>query len=200
MGFPTISAFEHFPPLFYAHRILGKIGRRIIPNQWDYRPRSLEIDSVEQSLTRSLKALQTDWIDLLVVHEPQIKDIGALLNLAEWLEGQRKSGRVRYLGLAGSVSNCVKVSREIPGLFDVLQVEDSIDELEADDLITAGWPMQITYGYLRGAGAVSGGIDATSVMRAALARNTEGMILVSSRDPERLKILASLADLNGVQS
>ena len=197
-GFPAIAPLEHFPPLLYAYRVLGRFGRRILPRGWNYRPRSLAIGNVEQSLARSLKALRTDWIDLLLVHEPQVTDVGALLELAEWLEGQRASGRVRYLGLAGSASNCVEVARRMPGLFGVLQVEDSLAEHEADAVIAGGWPLQITFGYLRGAAVAQSSIDAAAVIKAALARNAEGVVLVSSRHPERLKSLASLAESSGV--
>ena len=199
IGFPSIAAFEHFPPLLYAHRALGKIGRRVVPGLWSYRPRSMTRRSVEQSLTRSLKALRTDWIDLLLVHEPEEKDIEPLLKLAGWLESQKASGRVRYLGLAGSVSSCLEVSRQTQGLFDVLQVEDSLAAHEADAVISAGWPLQITFGYLRGAADAQSGFDASAVIKAALVRNGEGMVLVSSRDPNRVKILASIAETNGVQ-
>lgn len=197
IGFPTIAAFEHFPPLLYAHRALGPIGRRVVPGLWNYRPRSLTRSSVEQSLTRSLNALRTDWIDLLLVHEPEDKDIEPLLRLTEWLQSQKVGGRVRYLGLAGSVSNCLEVARQTPGLFDILQVEDSLAATEADAVIAAGWPLQITFGYLRGVAVAQVELDASDVIKAALARNREGMVLVSSRDPIRVNILASLAESDG---
>lgn len=199
IGFPAISAFEHFPPLLYAHRAIGKIGRRILPNAWNYRPRSLAVSDVEKSLRRSLEALRTDWIDLLLVHEPKITDIGALIELAIWLEYQKVSGRVRYLGLAGSASNCIEVSRNIPDLFDVLQVEDSLTEHEADVVIKSGRPLQITFGYLRGASITQENIDVQAIIKAALARNSEGMILVSSRNPERLRALTSLVEMDNLQ-
>ena len=199
IGFSPNGIFERFPPILYAHRALGRIGRLILPRRWDYRPRSLTLEDVEQNLSRSLKALRTDWIDLLLVHEPQVTDVGALLELAEWLEGQRVSGRVRYLGLAGSASNCVEVARQVPGLFDILQVEDSLAVHEADAVIEFGWPLQITFGYLRGAAITQSSIDAQVIIKAALARNALGMVLVSSRNPERLKILTSLVDMDRSQ-
>ncbi len=194
VGFPTIAAFQHLPPLLYAHRALSKIGQRILPGQWNYRPRNLRLESVEQSLFRSLKALRTDWIDLLMVHEPHSTDVDALLRLVQWLERQKASGCIRYLGLAGSAICCVKMNRQIPGLFDVLQVEDSLVKKEADTVIADGLPMQITFGYMRSAADKHSNIDGQAIIKAALARNVDGMILASSRYPDRLKMLASLAE------
>ena len=196
-GFPAIAAFERFPPLLYAHRALGIIGRRIMPSLWDYRPRSMILGDVEKSLARSLKALRTDWIDLLLVHEPRTLDIEPLLGLVEWLENQKASGRVRYLGLAGSASSCLEIARQVPRLFDVLQVEDSLEAREADVVIEAGWPLQITFGYLRKAAIAHPDFNASAVIKAALVRNAEGMILISSRNPERLKKLTSIAESDG---
>ena len=197
IGFPAIAAFEYLPPLLYAHRALGRIGRHVVPRLWDYRSRRLSPKSVEESLTRSLKRLRTDWIDLLLIHEPQAMDVGPLSKLAEWLRSQKVSGRARHLGLAGSADKCLVVARQLPGLFDVMQVEDSLEVLEANAVIEAGWPLQITFGYLRGAARAPAGFSAANVIKGALARNAEGLVLVSSRQPERLKALAKLAESDG---
>ncbi len=192
-GISAIPVFEHFPPLMYAHRALGGIGRRLMPQYWDHRFHVLTRESAEASLTHSLKALQTDWIDLLLVHEPQPSDVEALLGMADWLERQKTCGRVRYLGLAGSARHCVAVAQQTGNLFDVWQVEDSLVAHEADVVTDAGHSLQITFGYLRQAAVVQPHPDGLAVIKAALARNPHGMVLVSSRQPERLRALAVLA-------
>lgn len=191
-GIPAIAAFERIPSLMYAHRALGGIGRRLMPH-WGDRRRCLTRESAEASLTRSLKALQTDWVDLLLVHEPQASDVEALLTLAGWLEQQKVSGRVRYLGLAGNARHCITVAHQTGCLFEVLQVEDSLAACEAGAVIEAGRPLQITFGYLRQATAGQHQPDGLAVMKAAMTRNPHGMVLVSSRQPERLRALAALA-------
>jgi aryl-alcohol dehydrogenase-like predicted oxidoreductase len=190
-GIPALPALEQIPPLLYAHRALGGIGRRLMPQRWDRRLRIITRESAEISLTHSLKALQTDWIDILFVHEPQLDDSEELLNMADWLERQKSSGRVRYLGLAGNAAHCVEVARQTGKLFDVLQVEDTLAACEADAVTETGRPLQITFGYLRGA-ATYPRPDSLMVMQAALARNQHGMVLVSTRQPERLRALAAL--------
>lgn len=192
-GIPAIAAFEHFSPLMYAHRALGGVGRRLMPRWWDRRQRILTRESAEISLTQSLKALQTDWVDVLFVHEPQPFEVSALLDMADWLEQQKASGRVRYLGLAGNAHHCIAVAQQTGSLFEVLQVEDSLAACEADVVTTTGRPLQITFGYLRQATAGLSQHDSLAVMKNALARNSRGMVLVSSRQPERLRALAALA-------
>lgn len=191
-GITANPVFEQIPPLLYAHRALGIIGRRMMPQLWDHRSRSITLESAEISLTRSLKALQTDWIDILFVHEPHVLDIESLLSMADWLDKQKASGRVRYLGLAGSSRHCVEVAKQTDRLFDVWQVEDSLAEHEADAVINAGRPLQITFGYMRGAATMHPQYDGLAVIKAALTRNPYGMVLVSSRKAERLHDIAAL--------
>ena len=191
-GIPAIPALERFPLLMYAQRALGGVGRRLAPQWWNHR-RVIARKEAESSLAASLKALQTDWIDILFVHEPQLADVDALLSMADWLEQQKTIGRVRWLGLAGSAHHCVAVAQQTGGLFEILQVEDSLAAHEANQVTAAGYPLQITFGYFRQAIAMQPRTDGLAVMQAALARNPHGMILVSSRRPERLRALAALA-------
>jgi aryl-alcohol dehydrogenase-like predicted oxidoreductase len=193
-GMPAIGAFEWMPPLLYAHRALGSIGRRLFPVRWDRRPRSVTPKAAESSLTRSLRALRTDWVDLLLLHEPLASEVESVLGLSEWLRLQKASGRVRYLGLAGNAAECVAVARRTDELFDVLQVEDSLSGREADVVTGAGRPLQITFGYLRQASADLEASDPLAIVRGALTRNPQGMVLVSTRRRERLAQLAAAAE------
>ena len=191
-GIPANPVLERLPFLMYAQRALGGVGRRFVPQWWD-RHRAISREQAESSLVTSLKALQTDWIDILFVHEPQLADVDTLLSIAGWLERQKSKGRVRWLGLAGSAHYCVAVAQQTGNLFEILQVEDSLAGHEADVVTQAGYPLQITFGYLRQAAVTQPQVDGLAVIQAALARNPHGMILVSSRKPERLRALAALA-------
>lgn len=196
-GLPADPLFERFPALMYAQRAFGGMARRLGVRGDRERVRAVSPAAAEASLTKSLKALQTDWLDILFVHEPQHGDVAAMHALAEWFIKQKSSGRVRYLGLAGSAANCLAVMQKVPGVFDVLQVEDSLTAREADILINAGQPLQVTYGYLRRAlgqpvNSSASPVDGLAVMRAALARNRNGMVLVSTLKANRLQDLAAL--------
>ncbi len=196
-GLPADPLFECVPALMYAQRAIGGMVRRL-GMRGRQRVRSVSPAAAEASLTKSLKALQTDWLDILFVHEPQLGDVADLHALAEWFTRQKSNGRVRYLGLAGSAANCLAVMQKVPNVFDVLQVEDSLAEREADVLVSAGKPLQVTYGYLRRAfghlvNSSALPIDGLNVMRAALDRNRNGMVLVSTLKANRLCDLAALS-------
>ena len=193
-GIPAVSAYEYFPPLMYCHRALGSIGRRLAPNIWDRRTRCVTRVCAEESLHRSLRSLRTDWIDLFLLHEPQESDCEHLEEVVAFLQLQRQSGTIRYLGLSGDAARCLAISKMTGDVFDVLQVHDSLGRREADRLLEVGRPLQMTYGYLRV--AVEAGTrpqPPLEVMAGALKRNSTGAILVSSRQPQRLRALAQLA-------
>lgn len=197
-GLPAISLLDRVPSLLYAQRMLGGVGRRLLPNLWNRRPRVISPEAAEVSLTRSLRALRTDWVDILFLHEPLGTEVDSVLRLAEWLLRQTASGRVRYLGLAGNAPDCVAIADQTDGIFDILQVEDSLRGHEADVVVASGRPMQVTFGYLRNATNGPARPDGVSVIQAALQRNRNGLVLVSSRRPERLAELALLTDVNDV--
>lgn len=190
IGIPLNPVLEAFPLLMYAQKSI-KAWTRTLRNLHSIRQRSLQKNQIEKSLQRSLRTLRTDWIDILFVHEPQIEEIPQLLEICDWLQSQKVQGNVRYLGLAGQSLSCVEISKKIPGIFDVLQVEDSLSNHEADLLTTSGLPLQITFGYLRNSLELTKEISHPEVIQAAFRRNSNGMILVSSRNPNRIQALST---------
>jgi aryl-alcohol dehydrogenase-like predicted oxidoreductase len=193
-GLPAVGALERFPAMLYAHRALGGMARRVLPAWRGKRERCVTRAAVEESLERSLRALRTDYCDIFFLHEPCEADGGLMEDTVAYLERQKRDGRIRYLGVAGEASECVAFARWAGGVFEVLQVRDSLENREADCLAAAGKKLQITYGYLRAArGAVDGNADIREVMGKALERTEEGMILVSSRKASRLRALAEMA-------
>ena len=198
-GFPAIPLQECFPSIMYGQRIISGLARRLRMSKESERKRVLSLVAAEYSLTMSMKALRTDWLDIFFIHEPQISDIENLHGLAEWLIKQKSKGRVRYLGLAGSAKNCLEVKQQVKGVFDILQVEDSLAGCEADLIKAAGLPIQATYGYLRLAasrcdGSNAQAMDGLEVMKSALVRNPNGMVLLSTRKIQRLRDFANLVD------
>ena len=198
-GMPAQPALERVPLLMYAQRAMTSWARRAGRQVKDERTRCWSVTAAEASLTASLRALKTDWVDLLLVHEPRYYDLEPLRSLASWLKDQQVSGRVRYLGLSGRASTCLAIYQAVPNLFQVLQVEDSLSGREADVLLAAGLPLQITYGYMRLAESpanLSLPLDPVKQLKAGLTRNSTGMVLVSTRRVQRVQILASAGAFN----
>ena len=195
----------HADPFYEKHKnlmLIQRAARKLIKPPFSFNnhvvDKDFSISRVQKSFEKSLNALRTDWVDILFVHEPEINDISALYKLSEWLLKQKENGSARYIGIAGNSLNCVSITKEIEGAFDVLQVEDSLDKHEADLLISNGKKLQITYGYMRLSSEYSSVMQlphpsGLSVVKDALARNSDGVVLVSSRKIERLQALSRLA-------
>ena len=148
---------------------------------------------VMESLEQSLRALRTDYLDIFFLHDPCEAD-GRMEDTVAYLERQKRGGRIRYLGLAGEASECLAFARWAGGVFEVLQVRDSLENREADCLVVAEKRLQITYGYLRAATRAAREVaDIREVIGKALERTEEGMILVSSKKASRLRALAEIA-------
>jgi aryl-alcohol dehydrogenase-like predicted oxidoreductase len=137
--------------------------------------------------------MRTDWVDILFVHEPRMAEVAAIAQLSDWLSLQKREGRARWLGLSGIAAECVGVAKALPGVFEVLQVEDSIGGKEADALTHAGRPLQLTYGYVRRA-TPDARRDAPRILAEALQRNPRGTVLVSSRQAARVREMARVAE------
>jgi hypothetical protein len=103
--------------------------------------------------------------------------------------------RARDLGLRGKAAACSAVSRSIRGVFDIPQVEDSIQPHEADVVVEVGLRLRITYGYLRlrrrGPTDPSALPTSETVLPHALARNSTRLVLLSIRQVSRVAELAT---------
>ena len=197
VGIPARPMMENFPYLMYAVRGTGGFLRKVKLQQFQRSQRDFSEKQAELSLNKSLRALKTDWLDILFIHEPSEIDIPAIENLSTWLLHQKSSGRVRYLGLSGYAEICLKFHCAFPGLFDILQVEDSIENCEADVLINAGFTLQSTFGYLRLEKARNSTNEsvhfmANNVIKLALKRNSDGIVLISTRKLKRIHELVRL--------
>jgi aryl-alcohol dehydrogenase-like predicted oxidoreductase len=190
VGFPSRGLAEMFPAWMYFEKVTKTISRKAGLLRGTQRRRSLLEQDVEASFSKSLRRLQADFVDILLIHEPSPAEIPEIARLADWLRRKKESGRARYLGLAANAGACVAIHGHIPGLFDILQVEDSIDACEADAVSAAGLPLQLTYGYLRASSQRGvGGLPSptgTAVLTAALSRNRSGVVLVSTRKLSRI--------------
>lgn len=145
-----------------------------------------------RSLEGSLKRLGRSYIDLYTLHEPNF----ALVNTDEWqrwLEEEVAMGRVRRFGIAVDAQRLRPfIAVDLP-LARIVQTTDSLHGREADTLIAAARPLQITYGYVFAAQA-KGLTDVPTVLAAALDRNRNGAIIVSSRKINRLPQYARIIE------
>jgi aryl-alcohol dehydrogenase-like predicted oxidoreductase len=165
---------------------LRKLAGKALPSL-SLPQRDLAVDRARASLEASLKHLGRDHVDLLLLHEPDI----ALLQRESWLRWlEEEAGRIGAVGVAGPSSVVTPFLCDDGPLTQVIQVRDGLVSHEAEPVLAAGRPLQLTYGYFTGDG---GGRSSSEIIRGALERNTTGAILVSTRNRERLREFAALA-------
>lgn len=74
---------------------------------------------VQQSLSESLAHLETDYLDIWLLHEVTLGDIGD--ELLTFITGRRAAGVTRAIGLATSRAESERIVAAFPGVFDVVQ-------------------------------------------------------------------------------
>jgi len=150
----------------------------------------LSIATASKSLENSLRHLKRDFVDILFLHEPA-SDLLTTDEFTNWLMQQRELGKLRYWGLAGPSEKFRSWISDGHALAQVLQVRDSIRNGNAHPVLDAGRAFQLTYGYLSGAQVESRDLSVRDVLRAALARNQTGSVLVSTRRISHIPTLIS---------
>jgi aryl-alcohol dehydrogenase-like predicted oxidoreductase len=171
-------------------------------------------EAVSASLDESLRRLQTDYVDVLLLHEVRLADVTEAL-LAT-LQRRRQQGACRTLGLATEPEDIAAIAQAHPGVFDVFQCRWSA--LDWRQPLPSGARLLITHrSLLRAFDPLRRWIaaDASARLRlqaataqdvsderilsrlllgAALAANPNGIVLVASRRRKRIVDNASVAD------
>ena len=97
-----------------------------------------------QSLENSLRALGTDYLDLLLLHDPEPADL-ADGSVFSWLARQKERGVVRNIGIASSASEAGQlITSSHP--YDVIQVPSNVLSPAGSSLdLTASRPLCVTH-------------------------------------------------------
>lgn len=183
-----------YPPGGCEQGRVSTLARKVAGKVWPKLSRTvvdLAVERARESLERSLQRLGRDKIDLLLLHEPSAE----LIQTDEWLGWiENERDRIRNVGIAGPqdvVGPFLGIKNQ---LTQVVQTRDSLEGREADILTSVDRPFQLTYGYFTGRAHKR---DGREVLSAALARNTTGSIIVSTRSRERLKAFAEVEKQHG---
>jgi hypothetical protein len=182
-----------------------------------HRPHRYDAAMARASLEQSLRALRTDYVDILFLHDPAPHETGELEETYAYLEEARRAGHLRAWGVAGESDPCVALKRALPAPA-VLQVRDDIFRRAApgDELK----PL-VTFGVLSGAltrvtaylesspqtcarWSAAAGFDcrsseaiASALLRDALRANPEGTVLLSTVREEHLRGVGDLPAATG---
>jgi aryl-alcohol dehydrogenase-like predicted oxidoreductase len=177
-----------------AKMLMRKVAGKAIQS-FSRAQADLSVTRARNSLDASLRRLNRDRVDLLLLHEPA----PGLLDSDEWLRWVEGEGdRILAMGVAGPTSMLAPFLATPPNpLSQVLQAYDGIANHEADAVTAAKRPLQLTYGYFSSAPE---GMSGTSILQGALKRNPDGAILVTTRKLSRLKEIAAIAAAEPAQS
>ena len=113
---PVRALLRQFPSL--RGRATRAVGAAV------HTPTNFAIEACTRSLENSLRALGTETIDLLLLHEAQPSDING--GLLDWLQAQKQRGTVLNVGVAAGASAAAAILRENGGSFDVVQVPSNV--------------------------------------------------------------------------
>lgn len=171
--------------------------------------------SARKSLERSLKALRTDYLDLLLLHDPEPEDVPPEA-IRSFLEDAVSRGDIREWGIAGEPEIAFDVARFFDPRVPIMQVRDDILTRpprtlrdDADFRITFGVlarPLGTLLAHLAEPGTRQRWSDATGVdcgsteelvnflLRDAVVTNPRGTVLYSSIHEERIRSAALLAN------
>jgi D-threo-aldose 1-dehydrogenase len=90
-----------------------------------YRPKEFSAAVAQRSLDASLSALQTDYVDLYLLHEPTPADFVSP-DIIPWLEKAKAAGKIREWGIAGELDESLSIRATMPGLGALLQIPNDI--------------------------------------------------------------------------
>jgi D-threo-aldose 1-dehydrogenase len=187
----------------------GLVGRLL------YAAPGYHKQAAQAGLERSLRALGTDYIDVFMLHDPAGSLTTGAPELVEYLDEQRRKGRIRCWGVTGQAYQMAELAQSFAGCA-VAQFRDDVFEEppSADQIPQGAW---ITFGALPQAlpalrqflaqspGAVEAWSDRLGVdlaqesslpkvlLSAALRRNTTGPVLFSTTRPERVRVAVEAA-------
>ena len=168
---------------------------------------------VARSLETSLRKLQTDYVDIFLLHECRATDL-ANEALLRCLEDARQSGKVRAFGLATAPDDILAARRLAPGYLGVEQFENSVMAPNLERLRQRSPAFTITHralgeslskarSWLAGhpdwlAAAAEAGLEtaeglSSAMLAYALSDNPGGIVLFSSRSKDHIRANAASA-------
>src|SRR5690348_5553776 len=112
-----------------------------------YSAEGYDAAATRASLERSLRALATDYLDLLLLHDPAPGSVRSE-EVRCYLEEARGAGWIRSWGVAGEADQAVAVARSFGQPVPVLQLRDDVFVRSLRYSQPAAGPAYITFGIL----------------------------------------------------
>ncbi len=173
------------------------------------KPGAFSPDAAVQSLEASLRALQTDHIDILLLHEASLAD-AASEALLDALEKQVIRGTVRHLGIASAFPKLEADASRLATALETVQFDDNAQNRNLGKLAHCEQRLLITHSIFKpapllrdavkafpqaaresshqiGADLADPNIIVSLLLHYALRSNSAGIVLFSSTNPAHVE-------------
>jgi aryl-alcohol dehydrogenase-like predicted oxidoreductase len=172
------------PPLMYGVLVTRRALRGARRGAKTAAPRrNYSSANARLSLERSLRALRTDYVDLLFIHEGSVQQLPDPEILFRVLEQFVSQGKVREIGVAGTASDCIALARRWPQLARALQIDVAPGGQAAEAVRAAALNLHASFGHFRSRQPRS----MRQLLGQAVAINPGGVILYSTRSATHLR-------------
>jgi D-threo-aldose 1-dehydrogenase len=199
------------------HKAVPQLKRLVsTPTALHPRVGIFDLPILRKSVETSLRQLRTDYLDILLLHECTEADVEKE-ELLYFLQGLQKQGKIRKFGIATGIEETIKIVKAHPLLTDVVQIANSIWNMNIARLPFRAGRVMITHSTLTSrfhdltrrissddslAKQWQSALQIDPRDKAALARlllahalysNPDGLVLFFSRNPENIRANASVA-------
>jgi aryl-alcohol dehydrogenase-like predicted oxidoreductase len=188
-GVPADPILQAMPMLSPGLRIARGVARRM--GLWSAQLPKLNALGLVKSVEQSLRRLSTDYIDIVLLHEPTLDRIPHPAELLSALEKLKQRGVVRAFGLSGYWSDVGPIlNSPTHQLCEVLQTEASAQTHCAVDIAFSAIS-QGQQGYFKQ--PLSSSL-AQERLADALRGRPNGVVLISTTKPQNLKESIAIAE------
>jgi D-threo-aldose 1-dehydrogenase len=194
-----------------AARRAAPLARTLVPPPPPAAPRygAFGLADLARSVDCSLKALRTDYLDILLLHECSVAD-ARQAEILGFVQRLRAAGKIRTFGIATDYLSTVEILKEVPVIAPVAQLASdalnrNVTKIPAEEtaLVVTHTPIKqalprvlahlvadpaarVRWEKHTGiAGNDRSGI-ASLLLADAVAKNADGIVLFSSSRPERI--------------
>lgn len=109
-----------------------------------YRPKQFTPGSARTSLEISLRMLESDYVDMFFLHEPNGED-RISDDLCQCLEDLKTQGKIKAYGISSMARDVMSVAREHPALASVIQFDNDAAARQIDALELPGHTSLLTF-------------------------------------------------------
>lgn len=148
------------------------------------------VGALEKSIEGSLRTLDTDYIDVLILHEPQIAE-ATEKSFLESLASLRERAIVRYIGVSGPPERVLAIAQQAGDVIDVLQsspelLDRSLHPQKAriiHSVFVTALRQREGSDETRGQTEIERGV----LLRRAVRKNEDGVTLIGSLNPLHIR-------------